>query len=350
MQHEIRILVAELDGAGSFGFALMKTEELDERLLHQLRELNISPGEETTLDTGALFRGLPIKLIIAENREEAYRLIPTADFLITKGLPLRSEHLTSAHSLKFIQFYGQDHREVDFVAIKESGIPFDIYARLAHSAVAEQALLLMLATMRNLRSGEMVVRKAENPYELKYSRYMFNWASLPSIHLLRGSTLGIIGMGEIGIQLAHLAAALQMNIIYTQRTRHDAETEQRFSMTFHSLEEVLQLSDVISIHLPLVRETVKLISHREIGMMKPNAVLINTSRSRIVDEGALYTALTTNKLKGAGLDVFDIEPVKPGHMWEGVDNVILSPHVGGAPISCHLDDVKYAIRNCLDHL
>ncbi|MDQ0192370.1 hypothetical protein [Paenibacillus wynnii] len=90
--------------------------------------------------------------------------MPTADFLRTKGLPLRSEHLTSAHSLKFIQFYGQDHREVDFTAIKERAIPYDIYARLAHSAVAEQALLLMLAGMRDLRSGERVVREAENPF------------------------------------------------------------------------------------------------------------------------------------------------------------------------------------------
>jgi phosphoglycerate dehydrogenase-like enzyme len=146
---------------------------------------------------------------------------------------------------------------------------------------------------------------------------------------LRGKTLGLVGLGEIGREVARRAAIFEMNILYCQRHRIPARYEEILGVRMVPLEELMGESDFVSLHVPHTEETEKLLSGEMLSLMKRGAYLVNTGRGGLVDETALVEALRKGRIAGAGLDVFELEPLPADHPLCSLDNVVLAPHTGG---------------------
>jgi phosphoglycerate dehydrogenase-like enzyme len=167
--------------------------------------------------------------------------------------------------------------------------------------------------MRQIPASDAAIRRGDWP--------------APSTPVLHGKTLGIIGLGRIGRQVARIASAFGMGILaWSPHLNVAAATAAGAER--RELDDLLRESDVVSIHAPLTKESRGLLDARRIGLMKPTAYLVNTARGPIVDEGALIAALTDKRIAGAGLDVFDVEPLPAEHRLTKLPNVVLTPHIG----------------------
>ncbi len=158
--------------------------------------------------------------------------------------------------------------------------------------------------------------------------FSFKWLPVKPFEVFE-KTLGIIGFGEIGMELAVRARGFGMNVIYNKRTPLDQDAEASLGVSYRSLDDLLAESDFISLHSPHTPDTDKLLASSQFAMMKPTAFVINTARGGEIDEEALVFALKTGQIAGAGLDVFREEPVPHDHPLLSLDNVITSPHIGG---------------------
>jgi phosphoglycerate dehydrogenase-like enzyme len=180
-------------------------------------------------------------------------------------------------------------------------------------ATAELALALMLALARQIPSEDRMMRAGQ-------------WQTRLGLGL-HGKTLGVLGLGKLGQQMAKFGTMLGMEVLsWSQNLTQEAAAEGGAKLV--SKNDLLARSDVVSIHLKLSARTEKLIGTDELRLMKPTAYLINTSRGPIIDEAALIDALRTNRLAGAGIDVYDIEPLPSDHPFRALDNIIMTPHIG----------------------
>jgi len=187
---------------------------------------------------------------------------------------------------------------------------------------ADLAFALLMATARRIPESERFLRAG------KYT----GWGPLlfcgAEVH---GSTLGLVGAGRIGKIMTKRASGFDMKVLYYDVYRLKPEEEQEYNLIYAPMDEVLQKSDFVSVHVPYMNSTHHLISEREFGLMKPTAILVNTARGPIVDEKALVKALQAGKIAGAGLDVFENEPaVEPGLL--EMENVVLLPHIASASL------------------
>jgi glyoxylate reductase len=204
-------------------------------------------------------------------------------------------------------------------------------------ATADIALALILMSTRRLGESERLVRSAKG-----WSWNMFFQLGSGA----QGKTLGIVGLGQIGRATAHRARALGMEIAYCGRRRADAAVEAELGARYLAFEELLETADVVSLHCPLTPETRHLIDAATLGRMKPTAFLINTTRGPVVDEAALVEALRDGTIAGAGLDVYEHEPiVHPGLL--GLENVVLLPHLGSATVETRTAMAVLAAKNVL---
>ena len=221
------------------------------------------------------------------------------------------EVLSRLPRLKMITVCGIGTDAIDLEAAKELGIVVCNLPGQTAAIVAEHALALMLAVAR---------RAWFQTNELKSGR----WTSCDNIYL-RGKTLGLVGAGSIAAEMARLGKAIGMDVLAW--TFHPTpERAARLGVTFVSLEELLSRSDVVSLHLRLTSESRGLIGEEQIRRMKQGAMLINTARGPIVESKALVDALNSGRLGGAGLDVFDNEPIPAGHPLLACEQVVLTPH------------------------
>jgi D-3-phosphoglycerate dehydrogenase len=214
-------------------------------------------------------------------------------------------------SLKIISVLGTGVDHIDLVAASQLGITISNTPDVSTEAVAEHALALMLAAAKDIPAIHN---------ETKGGR----WVRSTSIQLY-GKTLGVIGTGYIGRQVARLGRGIGMEVVAW--TLHpSSEVASRLGIKFVPLDELLRTSDVVSINLRLSLDTAGLIGRRELSLMKPTAIIINTARGAIIDQKALVEALKEGRIAGAGLDVFEQEPIPPDDPILKLDNVILSPH------------------------
>jgi glyoxylate reductase len=205
---------------------------------------------------------------------------------------------------------------------------------------AEFTIALMFAAARRVVEGDRQVRAGE----------WKTWG--PEVLLgrdLGGATLGIIGMGGIGQEVARRARALEMRILYYSRTPKPS-LERRYRMEFVSLNDLLARSDFVSLHAPLTAETHHLISERTLDRMKPAAVLVNTARGPLVDQGALYEALAAGKIGAAALDVTDPEPMPADNPLLTLPNVIVTPHIASASVATRARMAMLAAENLVQAL
>jgi len=187
-------------------------------------------------------------------------------------------------------------------------------------ATADLTMALLLATSRRIVEGDRLVR------ERKFEGWKPGLLKGPA---LKGKILGIIGMGRIGKTVASRAHAFGMNIVYYNRKPLLQSEEEELCVKHVSLEELLKSSDFISLHVPLMGETYHLLNEKRLSLIKPESIIINTSRGAVIDEKALIKALKDGKLAGAGLDVYEEEPFVPQELID-LPNVVLLPHLGSA--------------------
>jgi phosphogluconate 2-dehydrogenase len=175
--------------------------------------------------------------------------------------------------------------------------------------------------------------------------HAFQWMKLSHLFEVHGKTLGIVGYGEIGTEVSKRARCFGMNVLYTKRRRLPQAIEQRLGVAWRELDALLAESDVVHLTLPLSSETEGLIGARELVLMKPTAYLVNTARGGLIDEEALADALRERRIAGAALDVFVEEPVPFDHPLLGLDNVIVTPHIGGGTGGARVNQMSDVLDN-----
>lgn len=262
--------------------------------------------------------GITPRLASAADMQTVAREIGDAVAAITRNAGFNRAALEAAPRLRVIGNHGIGTDPVDLASATELGVPVVNNPTANVISVAEHAIGLMLAVARNMLSADQAARARD-----------FRWKfSHPQIELF-GKTLGIVGFGVIGRETARRAAAGfgMVPLIYSPSVPDDAL--EGFARAA-SIEELLQRSDVVSLHVKLSPATRNLVSAERLALMKPQAILVNTARGAAVDEAALAAALRAGKIFGAGIDVFSAEPPPEGHPLLDAPNCILAPHVGGS--------------------
>jgi phosphoglycerate dehydrogenase-like enzyme len=278
-------------------------------------------------------------------------LVGKADALVTRWRRVDETVLAAAGDrLQLVQVLGRHPLRVDAEAARRRGIAVATMPSGGCIAVAEQAMALMLAVARQVVPGHRLtataayVARGVTPVRTSETVIAFNWMGLP-VTELRGRTLGLVGFGEIGQEVARRALAFDMRVLYTRRTRLAPADETMLGVEYATLDALVSSSDVVSLHVPHTGETDRLVDAALLARFKPGAVLINTARGGLVDEAALVAALTSGRLGAAGLDVFVEEPLPSGHPLAALPTVVLAPHVGGGSGGGHKGHVRDALAN-----
>jgi D-3-phosphoglycerate dehydrogenase len=269
-------------------------------------------------DEEEVLRPAGIELRVADPKDRAFLAeVAAADALMNEYSPVDAALIGAAQKCLAIVRYGVGVDNVDLEAATKAGICVANVPDYGTQEVALHAFSLLLAVHRRLRTYDTAVRAG---------RWMVGPAVTPPIHRIRGQTLGIVGFGRIGRSVAAYAAPLGVHLLtYDPYVSRTAAGEAGATLVDYAT--LLRQSDILSFHAPLGSETHHLLGEEEIRMLKPTAIVINTSRGAIIDTAALARALREGRLAGAGLDVFEREPLAADHPLRETPNTILTPHV-----------------------
>ena len=238
-----------------------------------------------------------------------------ADFIFSCSHSVGEDLLRAGKKVKLVQLASAGWDRIDVRLAGELGIPVANNGGANAISVAEFALTLIMATYRNLRRGDRAVRDDD-------------WYAGDLLgQELFGKTVGIVGAGRIGSMLARMLRGFETTTLYTDVAR--SQNIEEAGARRVELDELMSTSDVVSLHVPLMPSTQGLIGARELGLMKPTAILVNTCRGQVVDEAALLDTLTQRRIYGAGLDVFEEEPTPSDNPLLELNNVTVGPHMAG---------------------
>ena len=279
----------------------------------------------------------PEKEILTE--KDLLKIIHEFDAVITVfGKPFPDSVMKSAKNLKIISNYGAGVDNINLHLAGEMGILVTNTPDAVTEPTAELTIGLMLSVMRRISENDRKLRM-QAPLE---------WGIMKNLgNTLSGKMLGIIGMGKIGRSVARRALTFGMRICYFNRNKLDDVVENEFKTSLVALDELLEISDVVSIHTPLTDKTRHLIGETEFKQMKNGAFIINTARGPVIDEIAMVKALDSGKLGGAGLDVFENEPKISPELLQ-MDNVVLVPHIGTSTTETRINIGIVASQNIID--
>jgi len=252
--------------------------------------------------------------------------------------PFTAALMDRAPSLRIIATSSVGFDHVDVAAATQRGILVTNTPDVLTDTTADLAFTLLLAVARRIGEGERFVRAGRWQDGMDSTKLFGR-----DVH---HATLGIVGLGRIGAAVAERALGFKMKVVYHDFVRRE-DLERKHGYRFVDLETLLRESDFVSIHVPLLPETRGMIGATQFAVMKPTAYLINAARGPIVDERALIDALRDGKIAGAGLDVFEKEPVDPENPLLKMDNVVVVPHVGSATFATRRAMVELAVDNVL---
>jgi phosphoglycerate dehydrogenase-like enzyme len=301
---------------------------------------------DTIALTGPLDAGM--RAAIDQALPDGFRIVPVptpaeysrledADYIIMRTVELRADTIRTLRRMKLIQRWGVGYDIIDIQAAGARGIPVAIMVGINAVQVTELTIMLILAVYRNLIAMHTGI------LEKKWPRNEFMERS----YTLRGKTVGLIGLGNIGRKLARLVQAFGATVQYFDTIRAGAERERELGVRYVPFEQLLRTSDILSLHIPLSETSRGMIDRKAISLMKPTAILINTSRGGIVNEADLFEALEADRLLGAGLDVFEHEPLEADSPLRTLKNVVLTPHVGGNTVENNHVMARRAMENIL---
>ena len=232
---------------------------------------------------------------------------------------------------------GYDHIDTKFA--KEKKIRVGYTPEVLTNATADMAFALMIDSLRRISEGDRIIRKQK--WKQIYGAY--DYVGLD----LQGKTLGIIGLGRIGKTLAKRAKAFDMKIIYNNRKQISKTDEKKLGVKYTTFDNLIIQSDIISIHVPHTKETNQIFNMKIFKKMKKTAFLINTSRGKVINEKELSIALKLKIIAGAGLDVFETEPISKNHPFMKLNNIVLAPHVGSSTEETRIKMAEITIKNLM---
>jgi phosphoglycerate dehydrogenase-like enzyme len=271
----------------------------------------------------------------AASDEEKIAACHDAEAIIVIGPSLSTDVLKECPNVKLLQGTGAGYDRVDIKGINSLGIPYAGNGGSNGISVGEYTLGLITGLARGIFRG------AENA---KSGNWNVGLRETPSWELT-GKCVGIIGMGAIGQRVAKILRGYECDTVYYKRNRVDPEVERDLHARYLPLNELLQAADVVTMHNSLNQSTHHLIGKPQLALMKPTALLINTSRGTCIDEDALYEALTTGGIAGAALDVLEEEPATMSNpLWQ-LDNVIITPHQSGVSEEVVTRSAAFAFAN-----
>lgn len=309
---------------------LLILSPIPEEAIRLLVGQRVGPGE---------LAGVSIVSYRGTGKAELLAAVADADVIVgdyTGSVALDKEALRAARRCVLVQQPSAGFDSIDTAAAAGLGIPVANVGGANTSAVAEHALMLILACLKKLT---LVHEKTMQ------GQWLQDGIAALGVYGLWGRTLGIIGMGRIGREVAKRARPFGARLVYLSRHRLEPELERSLDVAWRPLDELIVESDVITLHTPLTAETANLINAERIARMKPGAIVINVSRGAIVDETALARALIEKRIGGAGLDVFAQEPLDAASPLLGAPNVILTPHIAGATAEAQAQIVEVTIDN-----
>lgn len=293
------------------------------------------PDDLRALATAVLPVGFRLEVAISQDRDELLRLAQAADFLLVATVRVDEELLQAAPRLRLVQHQGVGYDNIDIAACRQAGVPVALTPEGTTIGVAEHTLLLILAVSRHLVTVDAAVRRGEWPV----------WSMRSRSTELAGKTLGLIGFGRIGREVAKRARAFDAAIVYFDPLRAIPEVEDAYDAVYTPLDDLLRQADIVSLHSPLTPETRGLIGERELRLMQSHAVLINTARGALVDEDALARALREGWIAGAGLDVLRQEPPQPDNPLLTCANAVLTPHVAAGTRDAYRTKMRAVFAN-----
>ncbi len=289
------------------------------------------PGAKVTDFLSPHTDWLDITYCAEDDDETFYRALPEVDVIWHVLRPISGDDLARAARLRLVHKLGAGVNTIDVDAATARGIAVANMPGANAPSVAEGTLLLMLAALRRLPALDRATREGRG------------WPSDPTlgetVRDIGGCTVGLVGYGNIAKQVERILLAMGADVLHTS-TRDDGLP------TWRPLPDLLASSDIVSLHLPLTDATAGLLGRDALAAMKPDAVLVNTSRGPIVDEAALVDALRGGRLAAAGLDVFATEPVPADNPLLGLPNVALTPHVTWYTADTMRRYLEFAVDNC----
>ena len=279
----------------------------------------------------------PFEIIAPESGAEdaLVALAPEADAILCYKAPLPASVIKAAANLRFIQKHGLNCKNIDMAAAAEQGIPVGTQSLMRNATVAEQALNLMLCCARKTIPGQRAVEGAIYremglaPVRTSQWNIRPNWPEIAGVGELFGESVGIVGLGDIGMEIARRCLAFGMEILYHQRRRHPPDIEAQYHAAYLPFDELLAHVSYLVLVLPHTPESEGLIGTAQLARMKKTAALINVGRGALVDENALAKALHKGEIAMAGLDVYQHEPLPVDSPLLQTPNLVLTPHTGG---------------------
>jgi lactate dehydrogenase-like 2-hydroxyacid dehydrogenase len=274
--------------------------------------------------------------------DEVFQMIPEYDVLCSMfDFPVNKELIDHAPKLRLIANYAVGYNNIDVAYALQKGLTVANTPDPVTDPTANLALGLMIDTARRITECDRKLRTLRHDMKVGVLENLGTNIS--------GKQLGIIGMGRIGKALAKRARAMNMSVVYHNRHQLYIEDETKLGVTFVSKEELLKTSDFVSINAPLTPDTFHILGEAEFKLMKPSAILINTSRGPLVDEKALVAALQNKTIQGAGLDVFENGDYPMDELLE-MDNVVLTPHIGTQTLETRIIMARTVCDNVIGFL
>ncbi|NND95871.1 MAG: D-glycerate dehydrogenase [Pirellulaceae bacterium] len=245
--------------------------------------------------------------------------------------------LDANKNLKVVANYAVGFNNVDVESATKRRVPVTNTPGVLTETTADMAFALLMAAGRRVAEGDRYVR----------TKAWGGWGPLQFLGAdVTGATLGLIGFGRIAQAMVPRAKGFDMKVVYWNRTRLSSQQEQSFGVTYASMDDVLRQSDFLSVHVALNDQTRHLIAEQQLALMKPTATIINTARGPVIDEKALVHALKNGIIAGAGLDVYENEPLLEPELYR-LDNAVIAPHLGSGTIGTRTKMGNMAVENCL---
>ena len=265
--------------------------------------------------------GFTVETLEELNYDCLLRQAVDADYLLVSGrLPINDDVLSAAKHLKMIQRTGVGTEMLDMDAIRKHNIPTYVNAGVNAHSVAEHTLTLILACLKRLPQINM---DTHNGVWKKQQQGL-------TTHELYGKTVALVGMGNIGRMVATMLQPFGVKILYTDLYRQSEEVEKRLGLSYYdSFDGLLSEADILSFHCPLTPENTEILNKGSLAKMKSGAIVVNTARGKLINPDDLYVALQSGHIASAALDTHYEEPLKEGYKLANLDNVILTPHIGG---------------------
>jgi phosphoglycerate dehydrogenase-like enzyme len=279
-------------------------------------------------------KGLEVTVVSASDSDGFDAAMGDCEVLWHVLTPVTATHIRNAPKLKLIQKIGVGVNTIDLESAKRNGVAVSNMPGTNSRAVAEMTLMLMLSALRKASFFDRQTRAGRG--------WDFDQELQDQLGEISGKTIGLVGFGEIPRLLTPILRAMGARVLYTAtKKKNTPEAEWRH------LDDLLKEADILSLHIPLTRETENLINAAAFQKMKPGAVLVNTARGGVVEQQALVDALTSGQLSAAGLDVFSEEPVTNDNPLLKLDNVTLAPHIAWLTTETLDRSIAIAVENCL---